>query len=218
MRIILITMIFLLTIAWNIDAAEKNYSWNFDHEKTGGVPAGFYRAAGSWKVWSDATAPSVPHVLAQLAKNSRETFNMALVAESNYRNLDISVRMRAIGGKSDQGGGIVWRAIDSKNCYVVSFNPLDGNFRFSKIVKNGLVDLAKVHVMNIHGWHTIRVVAVDDHMEGYLDGTKYIDRKDGTYRNGGQIGLWTRGDAQTYFDDLTLKLSDDVQSKPNASR
>ncbi|HLO27410.1 MAG TPA: family 16 glycoside hydrolase [Geobacteraceae bacterium] len=185
-------------------AAGSGKTWNFDRAKPGTIPGDFYSATGSWKVRADATAPSKPNVLAQLAKNSRDTFNLALIVGSSYRNLDISVKMRAIGGTVNQGGGIVLRAKDSRNYTVVSYNPLDGNFRVYKVVNNAPLELANVNVMNTPGWHTLRVVMTGDQIICYFDGTKYIDRRDATYLQAGQIGLWTKADAQTYFDDLRV--------------
>ena len=199
-----IIAVMLLVAASASFAAKTGKTWSFDHDKAGMIGGGFYSAAGRWTVQANATAPSKPNVLAQLAKNSRDTFNLALVANSSYRNLDISVKMRAIGGTKDQGGGVVWRAKDSRNYYVVRYDPLEGNLRLHKVVNNGQVELANVDIMNTPGWHTLRVVVTDDQIICYFDGTKYLDRRDVSYRQAGQIGLWTRADAQTYFDDLTV--------------
>jgi hypothetical protein len=185
-------------------AADNGKTWNFEHDTAGTNPGGFYSATGSWKVLAEATAPSKPNVLAQLAKNSPETFNLALVPGSSYRDLDISVRMRAIGGTKEQGGGVVWRAQDSRNYYVARYNPLERNLQLNKIVNNGRVELAKVTIMSTPGWHTLRVVTKDDQIICYFDGTQYIDRRDATYLQAGQIGLWTKADGQAYFDDLTV--------------
>ncbi len=202
-NICIITLIMALT-AGSLYSADNGKSWNFDLDKPGSTPANFHGAAGSWKVHADATAPSRPHVLAQLAKNSHETFNVALVTGSKYRDVDISVKMRAISGRTEQGGGILWRAKDSRNYYVVRYNPRESNFRLYKIVNNASVRLASTEIMNVPGWHTLRVVVSGNHITCFFDGTKYIDRNDNTYSDAGQIGLWTRADAQTYFDDLTV--------------
>ena len=185
-------------------AESTGRTWNFDHDRAGMIGPDFYSATGRWKVQANATAPSKPNVLAQLARNSRDTFNTALVVGASYRDLDVSVKMRAIGGSAEQGGGVLLRARDSRNYYVVCYNPLDGNFRLYKVVNNSRVELGSATIMNIPGWHTLRVVLSDDHFICYFDGTKYLDRRDASYAEAGQIGLWTRADAQTYFDDMTV--------------
>ena len=204
MKNTLLLAITVLMAAVIPSVADNGKTWNFDHDKAGMIGGGIFNATGRWTVQANATAPSKPNVLAQLAKNSPETFNLALVVGSSYQNLDISVRMRAIGGTTDQGGGVVWRAKDSRNYYVVRYSPLEGNLRLHKVVNNSQVELANVDIMITPGWHTLRVTMTDDRIICYFDGTKYFDRKDATYRQAGQIGLWTRADAQTYFDDVTV--------------
>jgi len=204
MKKTLILTITLLIAAAISGAADSGKTWDFDHDKPGTSSWNYYSTTGSWQVRADATAPSKPNVLAQLAKNSRDAFNLALEVGSSYRDLDISVKMRAIGGTQDQGGGVVWRAMDSRNYYVARYNPLEGNLRLNKVVNNSLVELANINIMNTPGWHTLRVTMTDDQIICYFDGTKYLDRRDATYRQAGQIGLWTKADAQTYFDDLTV--------------
>lgn len=200
----LILTITLLMAAAISGAADNGKTWHFDHDKPGMLPEGYYSATGSWKVRSDATAPSKPNVLAQLAKNSRETFNLALVAGSSYLDPDISVKMRPISGKAEQGGGVAWRVKDLRNYYAFRYNPLDGSLVLYKVMNNGPVELARTAIMNIPGWHTIRVVMTGDHIVCYFDGTKYLDRRDNTFRNTGRVGLWTKADAQTYFDDMMV--------------
>jgi hypothetical protein len=185
-------------------AAGKAPIWDFDRDRPGSVAAGFSSTVGQWQVKTDATAPSKPNVLAQLAKNSRDAFNLALSTETSLRDLDVRVKMRAIGGTTDQGGGLVWRARDSRNYYVARYNPLEGTYRLYKVHNYGLVQLASAEIMSVSGWHTLRVVMVGDHIECYLDGTKYLDLRDATFGEAGRIGLWTKADAQTYFDDLTV--------------
>ena len=204
MKKTLILAITLLMAAAICGAADNGKTWHFDHDKPGVIPEGFCRVAGSWRVRTVATAPSKPNVLAQLAKNSRDAFNIALVAGSSYRDPDITVKVRSIGGAEEQGGGVVWRVKDPRNYYAFRYNPLDGSLALYKVMNNGPVDLAHTTIMNIPGWHTIRVVMTGDHIICYFDGTRYLDRQDTTFRNTGQVGLWTKADAQTYFDDMTV--------------
>jgi hypothetical protein len=199
----IIAMTMLMAAAACI-ASESAKTWKFDNDRPGVLGEGFYAAAGQWKVKPDATAPSKPNVLAQLAKNSDDTFNLALVAGSNYRDVDLTVKMRAIGGSKDQGGGLVWRAKDARNYYAARYNPLESNYRLYKVLNNGRVELASASIMPSSGWHTLTVVMVGDHIECYFDGNKYLDIRDSTYTDAGRIGLWTKADAQTFFDDLAV--------------
>jgi hypothetical protein len=194
----------LMVAAATSFAAAGKMTWNFDKDRSGAMPAGFYRTAGQWRVKADAAAPSRPNVLAQMARSSADTFNLALVTGTSYRNLDLAVRMRAIDGTTDQGGGLVWRAQNARNYYVARYNPLENNYVLYKVHNYGRVELAQAGIERVPGWHTLRVVMTDDHIECYFDGKKYLDVRDATFREAGQIGLWTKADAVTYFDDLTV--------------
>ena len=178
--------------------------WNFDDEKPGVKPPGFISTTGAWQVKAAATAPSPPHVLAQNAKSSDDAYNLALVAGGSYRDADISVKMRALGGVMEQGGGIVMRAKDARNYYVACYNPLDSTYRLYKLQNNGRVELARADIAYAAGWHQLRVVMAGGHLECYFDGKKYLDVRDATFGTAGTIGLWTRGDAQTLFDDFAV--------------
>ncbi|HJV66441.1 MAG TPA: hypothetical protein VJ550_11950 [Geomonas sp.] len=177
-------------------------SWNFDQQRSGLAPAGFYVTGGQWLVKADASAPSTPNVLAQIARNSPEACNVVLIADSHYRDLDLSVRLRPVDGQTEQGGGVVWRALDGRNYYLARYNPLSRDFVLYRVQNYGRLELGRAQAASLAGWRTVRVVMTGDHIEAYLDGRKYLDARDGTFPTGGRIGLWTRGDAVTYFDDL----------------
>jgi hypothetical protein len=54
-------------------------------------------------------------------------------------------------------------------------------------------------------WHRIKIKHVGDHIECFLDDKKHLDVKDDTITKAGKIGLWTKADAQTYFDEFRVK-------------
>ena len=88
-----------LVLAAAVVAAQGKMSWNFDADKVGEIAKGFTNEMGKWEVVADDTAPSKPNVLAQLAKSSGSTFNITLVNDTNYKDVDITVKMKAIAGK-----------------------------------------------------------------------------------------------------------------------
>jgi hypothetical protein len=142
-------------------------------------------------------------VLARLAKNSGSTFNVTLILDTNCKDVDISVKMKAVAGNEDQGGGLVWRARDAKNYYVARYNPLEDNYRIYKVEKGRRIQIQSADIKHSEGWHTLRVTMEGDHVQCYYDGKKYLGVKDSTHPEAGRIGLWTKADAQTHFDDLT---------------
>ena len=189
-------------------------SWNFDVAPLGITAIGFRIAetAGkgklaNWQVVKDATAPSQPNAFALIkTENRRSTFNLALAKGTSYTNVDISVRVKAISGKEDQGGGLLWRARDANNYYIARWNPLEDNFRVY-FVKNGRrkqLGSANVEAPSDQ-WHTIQIVMVERKIEAYFNGGKLIIVEDDIFAEAGMVGLWTKADAATYFDDLSVK-------------
>lgn len=178
-------------------------TWSFDDGEAGELAAGFEVASGHWALAQAEGVPSGQGVLAQTAQSDGSVFNVALVQDTSYRDLDLSVKLRARDGRIDQGGGPVWRAKDGNNYYIARYNPLEDNFRLYFVKDGRRRQLASARVQIDHGaWHTIRVRMSGTHVECFLDGVKHLDVEDDTFTAAGRIGLWTKADAQTYFDDL----------------
>ncbi len=199
----------VVLLASGLAAQNQETIWNFDTTKPGDLPEGFTNEVGEWRVLVDETAPSKPNVLAQLAKGSGSTFNLTLISGTDYKDVDLSVKMKAIAGKEDQGGGLAWRAKDAKNYYVARYNPLEDNYRVYKVEKGRRRQLQTADIKHTSGWHTLRVVMQREHIECYYDGQKYLDAKDSTFPDAGKIGLWTKSDAQSHFDNLTAGIARD---------
>ncbi len=203
MRVLISSLMALILSAM---AGEEVRRWNFELDQPGSIAKGFHGAVGRWEVVSTLEG----RVLAQKAENPDATFNVALVAGTSAKDLDLSVRIRPVAGKEDQGGGLVWRAKDSKNYYIARYNPLEDNFRVYKIVNGVRTMLQDAKAPKEAGWRPIRVVMKGDHIECYLDGTKRLDVRDSTFPEAGKVGLWSKSDAQTYFDDMTLGPFEDA--------
>ena len=163
-------------------------------------PTGFTNEVGQWEVAKDGDN----HVLYQKAKNDDATFNVALVEGTSYKDIDLSVKLRAVAGEIDRGGGLVWRAKDAKNYYIARYNPLEDNFRVYKVQDGKRTQFQSAKIPGDEKWHTLRVTMVGDKITCYLDGRKYLEVEDTTFPGPGMIGLWSKADAQSYFDDLTL--------------
>lgn len=98
---------------------EAKTAWTFESDQPGKIARGFTAQVGTWEVAQDGQN----HVLAQKAKNDDDTFNVVLVDDTHFKNLDLSVRMKAVAGNLDQGGGLVWRAWDKNNYYIAPITP-----------------------------------------------------------------------------------------------
>ncbi len=186
------------------DAAAKR-AWNFESDTPGATATGVTTEVGQWKVVRDGGN----HVLAQEAESERRTYNLALVNDTSYQNLDLSVRVKANTGEVDQGGGMVWRARDKDNYYVARYNPLEDNFRLYKVEGGRRTQLDHADAPGDRQWHTLRITMNGREILGYLDGERVLVAEDSTFPDAGQIGLWSKADACSFFDDLTVEKATD---------
>src|SRR5205823_5700455 len=161
-----------------------------------------------WKVVGDTTAPSkIGFALAQTAESPGAMFNLCVAEGTSFKDVEVSVAFKANAGKKDQGGGVVWRYRDANNYYIARMNPLEDNFRVYKVVggkRSAPFQNADVKVP-AGEWHTLAVKMAGDTIECSLDGKKYLGAKDDTFPGAGKVGLWTKADAQTSFDDFRVK-------------
>jgi len=190
----------LLWVGVPVGAAETDL-WTFDNEATGALPPGFTAAVGQWTV----VAYDKGKVLSQIARNPNPVFNVLLISGQDARDLDLSVKLQPIAGENDQGGGLIWRARDAKNYYVARFNPLENNFRVYTVVDGKRTQLQSADAVSPGAWFQLRVTMKGDHIVCYKDGVKLLDVHDATFPGPGKIGLWSKSDAQTEFDDLQLQ-------------
>lgn len=195
------------------ESKEKSIIWNFDKEAVGKLPKGFSnqvtgrKSLGRWEIIEDKTAPSPPYVLAQTSsENFGNNFNLAVIEDIDYGDLELEVKFKAMSGKEDQGGGPIWRYQDQNNYYIARANPLENSFRVYKVVNGNRKQLASANVEMTSGkWHTIKIINVDDRIQCFYDGRFYLEVIDNTFQQG-RIGFWTKDDAVTAFDDIKLKL------------
>jgi hypothetical protein len=125
----IITLLALSIAGVALAADQAKQTWGFESDAPGMIAKGFTNEVGQWEVAKDGDN----HILYQQAKNDDSTFNLALVAGTSYKDLDLSVKLRAVAGEVDRGGGVVWRAKDKKNYYIARYNPLEDNFRVYKV-------------------------------------------------------------------------------------
>src|SRR5437867_6370422 len=172
----------------------------FDFEQKG--IEGWKTVEGKWTVEEMLGAPSGKKVLVQRAVENQ--FNVIVAPGGPYTDADVSIRFKPISGREDASGGIVFRFSDGRY-YVVRANALEDNFRLY-YYDRGRHQLATATVQPpaLGQWHTLRVVAVGDHIQAYLNGQLLFNHRDSRFRSG-QIGLWTKSDSVTAFDDLEIK-------------
>jgi len=186
-------------------------TWNFDKDPADTPPAGwsFGRtgkgAQGKWVIKIEKDAPSGPHVLAQTDTDDTDyRFPVAVANEPSLKDLRLSVKCKPVSGNVDQACGIVFRYRDENNYYITRANALENNVRLYYVKNGSRKQFASWSGKVTSGlWHDFRVEAQGDHFQVFWDGKKVMDAKDGTFTEPGKVGLWTKADSVTYFDDLT---------------
>src|SRR5712692_8574183 len=190
----------------------KQSLYNFDNDAPGQLPAKFHGAKTGggtqekWEVTADPTAPSKPNVVAQTSTDQTDyRFPLLIADEGAFQDLDLSVRFKAVSGSIDRAGGLVFRLNDSNNYYIVRANALENNYRLYHVVNGRRSQFAGANFKVTSGeWHELRVEAVGNKITCYYDGSKKIEATDDTFKNAGKVGLWTKADSVTYFDDLKV--------------
>jgi len=209
--------VLMLTLLWaavpsHAESVKTSKAWNFDSSSPGTLPEGFRlgrlydgRPAGDWQVLETADAVSAQHVLAQLSdKGAEHAYKMVLIDGTESSDLELSVSFRAVGGKGDMGGGLIWRAADDRNYYLTRANPLEQNIRLYRVEKGVRKMIANQdQTIDVRKWHRLRVVTQGCQIQVFYDDVRVFDQCDRSL-SAGKIGLWTKSDAVSYFDDLQL--------------
>ena len=184
---------------------------DFNADSVGASPEGWTitmtgKGAPKWTVERDDTAPSKGQVLKQSGK---ATYPLALKDGTSIRDGFVEVKLKTIAGTEDRAGGIVWRAKDADNYYVVRANALEDNVVLYKTVdgKRSALDIVgrkggygvKVPVP-ANQWHTLRVDFAGTRFKVLFNAKPLFEVEDATFREAGMVGLWTKADSVTAFD------------------
>jgi hypothetical protein len=178
---------------------------NFDGDTAGSVPAGWtcgVTGSGSprWTVTADPTAPSKSNVLMQSGKG---TFPWCVKTGTALADGFVEVKFKSISGREDQAGGLVWRWKDGDHYYVARANALENNVSLYYTERGSRKTLKYVDAPVAAGtWHTLRVEFAGTRITVSLDGKRYIDFEDSHIGGPGAIGVWTKADSVTAFDDF----------------
>jgi len=184
---------------------------NFDRDALGEAPLGWTpgvtgRGSPRWTVESDATAPSKSNVLKQ---SGRGDFPWCVKSDTNLADGYVEVRFKPIAGKEDQAGGVVWRWQDGNNYYVARANALEDNVSLYYTQNGRRITIKYVDApVARNEWHTLRVSFKGAHMRVALDGKTYIDLEDQHIKGAGRVGVWTKADSVTLFDDFNYGAED----------
>lgn len=178
-------------------------TWTFDAEAPGGLPIGSVVFSGAWAVRAEPDAPSPANAICQTAESP---FPALMLGRTEYQDIRVSARFKPISGRSDQAAGILFRIRDRNNYYIVRANALENNVNLYKFV-NGWRSLIKESYAKVSAgkWQELRVEAAGDRIQAFLDGKQTLDIRDSTFGSG-KVGLWTKADSLTCFDDVEIQM------------
>jgi hypothetical protein len=190
---------------------------DFSEDPVGQAPKGFefghtakVGAPGKWVVQAEGSNK----YLAQIdADNTRSRFPVAVLSDVTAADVDLSTRFRPVSGRVDQAAGLVWRFQNEDNYYIVRANALENNVVLYKVEKGKRTDLPVKGEGRTYGkkaevpsgqWSTLRVVAAGPRFEVFFNDSRLYEVEDTTFTQPGKVGLWTKADSVTQFDDLTI--------------
>ncbi len=198
--------------------------YDFEADPPGTMPAGFSAAhsgegrPGVWEVLEDAAAPAGSRAVAQTeADSTNYRFPVLVLDGPRARDVELAVSFKPISGKKDQAAGLVWRYQDPGNYYVVRANALEDNVVLYKMKKGKRSDLTVKGKLMSYGvdvevpaaaWSELEVDVTGELFTVSLNGEQLFEVEDSTFPQAGAVGLWTKADSVTWFDDLRLRVTD----------
>lgn len=198
-----ITIALMGMIAMNAHAETTG----FDTDAPGTHPAGWVsgvtgRGTPRWTVAPDPGAPSRPNVLKQ---SGAGTFPWCVKSGTSISDGFVEVRFKPVSGREDQAGGVVWRWKDGDNYYVARANALENNVSLYYTEKGSRKTIKYVDAP-VAGlaWHALRVEFKGMQVKVSLDGKTYIETDDAHITGPGSVGVWTKADSVTLFDDFSF--------------
>jgi hypothetical protein len=192
---------------------------NFDSIPVGELPPGWHagvtgKGVPRWAVAADATAPSAPNVLKQSGSG---TFPWCVDRGASLADGFVEVKMKPVSGREDQAGGVVWRWTDGDNYYVARANALENNVSLYYTENGSRKTLKYVDApVARDAWHTLRVEFSGRHIRVVFDGVARIELDDAHIAGAGAVGVWTKADRVTLFDDFRFAsaLEERAGNKP----
>jgi hypothetical protein len=122
----------------------------------------------------------------KMLSNDGSPFNIAVVKNLYYQNLEMDVRIKAVSGQEDQGGGLVWRFLDKNNYYIIRANPLENNIRLYRVINGTRKQMESKEIkIQKDEWFKIKVVVNNSHTGCYYNGERVFNSTDDTFPGSG---------------------------------
>lgn len=189
--------------------------WSFEESRDGALPAGWAPAEtnsdgkpAAWRVVRGEDAQQGEAFLQVTTANAGSTYNLLLSLDEYPADLELATWLRADAGAEDRGGGLLWRARDASNYWIARWNPLEKNLRLYVVEAGARRQVSSVELdADPAAWHELRIVVRSEAATILFDGAELLEASDPALPGGGRIGFWTKADAATSFDALTLALA-----------
>jgi hypothetical protein len=179
----------------------------FDADRPGMPPAGWTcgSTGGGTPVWTVEAEPSAPSGGNVLKQTGKAPFPWCVKHGTAVANGLVEVKFKPLSGREDQAAGIVWRWKDGDNYYVARANALENNVSLYYTIngRRNTIKYVKAPVA-LNVWHTLRVDFAGNAIKVTLNGKTYIEEKDTHITGSGAVGLWTKADSVTSFDDFSF--------------
>jgi hypothetical protein len=178
----------------------------FDTVAPGTLPADWIcgvtgKGSPVWKVEADVSAPTKPNVLKQSGKG---TFPWCVKQTAQIRDGFVEVKFKPLAGREDQAGGLIWRFKDANNYYIARANALENNVSLYHTQNGRRITIEYVNApVAGNVWHTLRVEFAGKAIKVMLDGMQYITAENDQIAGAGAVGVWTKADSVTAFDDFS---------------
>jgi len=182
-------------------ASGETLQWSFDDQPAGQEPEGATIFDGSWTVQQADVAESPPN---ELCQTETAKFPAMQLGDDVMTDLKMSARIKPLTGEEDQAAGLIFRAQDSDNYYILRANALEKNVSFYKYA-GGNRSFLKEDTADVNAdvWQTLSVTVTGDTMQAYFNDDLIVELEDSTFSTG-YVGLWTKADSVTCFDDITV--------------
>lgn len=185
---------------------------DFDSATLGKMPPGWSAVmtnagpAPKWQVLKDGSAPTQPYVLAEASNDPANRFPLAILDTMALRDGDISVRLKPLAGHPEQTGGLIFRYRDGNNYYFARANALNHTVGLYKVENGETIAIASGvhHDIPANAWSILKVSVRGNRFQVYVNHRRILQAQDATFKDSGKVGLWTKSDSATYFDDFRV--------------
>jgi hypothetical protein len=204
MKVQLLTLLSMSTL---LSGATQAGTVHFDDMKIGAPPPGWLatqtgKGEAKWEIVADPSAPSKTNVLKQ---SGVATYPICIKNDIELKNGFVEVKFKPVAGKEDQAGGLIWRFQDKDNYYIARANALEDNVAIYYTIDGKRTEKKRIGIrVTSNQWHSLRVDFKDNDFVVTFDGKEALEWKDDTFKQAGKVGVWTKADSVTLFDDFSF--------------